>query len=200
MWSAQDLAEARPDTLASRSLPFSGTHGEEEKRRLGVVDPRIALKKHLLLPRLVLQKLLHVLNLPNFNAQDLHSLLGSRKQRITTKNNSFRFQHSCSRGHLLDPIGFNATSIPGSCRGARGCGRVWPMAPPPSCALRPTAQVDTAMRCSPGLILSWMASRVLCCPKANNNGMKGSPCSPPSPCETYWVPISSSHKYVDGLW
>ena len=40
----------------------------------------------------------------------------------------------------------------------------------------------------------------LCCPKANNSGMRGSPCSPPSPCEMYWVmPISSSHKFVDGL-
>ena len=126
MWSAQDPAEARPDILVMSSgkifsvfwsdctlpevCPGGATHGQEEKR--GVVDPGDALEEHLLLPRLVRQKLLHVLLLPKGNAQDLHPLLGGRKQRITSPNNSFKFQRSRSPGHLLDPTGFDATSIP----------------------------------------------------------------------------------------
>ena len=100
------------DCTQPEVCPGGATHGQEEKRRLGVVDPRDTLEEHLLLPRLVRQKLLHVLLLPNGNAQDLHPLLGSRKQRITSPNNSFWFQHSRSPGHLLDPTGFDATSIP----------------------------------------------------------------------------------------
>ena len=100
------------DCTQPEVCPGGATHGQEEKRRLGVVDPRDTLEEHLLLLRLVRQKLLHVLLLPNGSAQDLHPLLGSRKQRITSPNNSFWFQHSRSPGHLLDPTGFDATSIP----------------------------------------------------------------------------------------
>ena len=128
MWSAQNLAEARPDILVMSSgkvfcvfwsdctqpevCPGGATHGQEEKRKLGVIDPRDTLEEHLLLPRLARQKLLHVLLLPNGNAQDLHPLLGNRKERITSPNNCFRFQRSRSPGHLLDPTGLDATSIP----------------------------------------------------------------------------------------
>ena len=39
-----------------------------------------------------------------------------------------------------------------------------------------------------------------CCPRENNIGMRGSPCSPPSSCGRCCVsPSPSSHKHVDGL-
>ena len=64
-----------------------------------------------------------------------------------------------------------------------------------------TAQKSSrkARTCSPALNLVWTASRALCCPRANNMGMRKSPCSPPSSCGTFWVtPTSSSHKHVGG--
>ena len=38
-----------------------------------------------------------------------------------------------------------------------------------------------------------------CCPKQKSKGIKGSPCSPPSPWGMVWTsPESSSHKWVEG--
>ena len=217
---AQDLAEARPTFSSCRlakSSVFSGLtarnqkfalvapHMEKRRNALGVVDPGNALEEHLMLPRIVLPKLLHVLLLPNGNAQDLHTLWGSRKQRITSPNDSFRFQRSRSPGHLLDPTGFDATSIPHWCKWMWACvvncsSTVVCTSSKRSGRYAVLMSSRNAITCSPGLMFSWVASRALCCPKANNSGMRGSPCSPPSPCEMYWViPISSSHKYVDGL-
>ena len=106
MWSA----EARPNILVMASGIIFRV--QKFERRLGVADPKNALKEHLLLPGLVFQKLLHVLRLPNGNAQDLHPLLGSTKRKTTASSFSTR-SHWVQR-HLYSTLG--------SCRGARGCG------------------------------------------------------------------------------
>ena len=93
----------------------------------------------------------------------------------------------------------------GSRRGARGCGRVWPsstvLCTSSNRSGRHTVQMSSknAITCSPALILSWMAFKALCCPKANNNGMRGSPCCAhlvlPQMCG--WAPVETSHKGED---
>ena len=47
---------------------------------------------------------------------------------------------------------------------------------------------------SPSRRRSWIASKALCCPRANNMGIKGSPCSPPSPCGMSWETSISSTR------
>ena len=43
------------------------------------------------------------------------------------------------------------------------------------------------------------ASNAPCCPTANNRGINGSPCSPPSPWGIWrTTPVASSHRYSDG--
>ena len=46
----------------------------------------------------------------------------------------------------------------------------------------------------------WTAMSAACCPKENNNGIMGSPCSPPSPCAlSCTIAASSSQMWCDGL-
>ena len=52
---------------------------------------------------------------------------------------------------------------------------------------------------SPSFNLALMATRALCIPRLKSKGINGSPCSPPSPCFTWWTfPMSSSHRNVEG--
>ena len=69
------------------------------------------------------------------------------------------------------------------------------------CAGRVTMWMSSrkASKCSP--LLSWAptASRAECCPTENRSGMRGSPCSPPSPWRIVCaVPVASSQRYSDG--
>ena len=197
MWSAQDLAEARPNILVMAS-------GQPEvclcgaTRSLGVVDPGNALEEHFLLPRLCSRNSC-TYSIFQMGMPRTSPLLGSRKQRITSPNNGFRFQHSSPRSHWVQR---HLCSTLGSNRCARGCERVWPIVPPPSCALRPTAPVDTRCKCHQERHHVFSGPhpwRALCCPKANNNGMRGSPCCAPLvlPQMCGWAPVETSHKGED---
>ena len=183
-------------------------HGQEEKRRLGVIDPRDTLEEHLLLPEIPARTLASQWEMPQTFTPLLGNWMGNWKERITSPNNCFQVSTlsqpwSSPRSHL---VGRHLYSTLGSCHGARGCERVWPIVRLPSCAFIQTLWstcgvnvIRNAITCSP-LMFSWVASRALCCPRANSSGMRGSPCSPLSLCEMYWVmPISSSHKCVDGF-
>ena len=109
MWSAH-LAEARPDqTFSSCCLANSSVSSglTARNQKFVLVAPHMDQKRNADWVSLTQGTLLHVLWLPNGNAQDLHPLLGNKKERITSPNNCFKFQRSRSPGHGLD-----ATSLP----------------------------------------------------------------------------------------
>ena len=76
---------------------------------MGVVEPGNALEEHLLLPRLVHQKLLRVLRLPSGMPRTFTPCWAAEAKDHLAKQ---QLQVSTRPGHLLDPTGFNATSIP----------------------------------------------------------------------------------------
>ena len=60
-----------------------------------------------------------------------------------------------------------------------------------------TLSLKYANKCSPTAMVLCPSANALRTPKPNNNGINGSPCTPPSPClMSWWTPCSSSQTYV----
>ena len=131
MWSAQDLAEARPDILVMSS----------GNQKFALVAPHMERRR---------------------NADWVSLTQGMRWKstcyclvlcaRNSCTNSCFHPRPSPLVGQLeanehLDKqqlrshwVRRHLYSTLGSCRGARGCGRVWPFVRPPSCAMLQMAQ------------------------------------------------------------
>ena len=110
----------------------------------------------------------------------------------------------CCCRQLVTPVRDETASIPDVCLPVvhEYSGMSPQLFPQLNCALRGCdhEQIveETKSRSLPSN-LSEIAVKTACCPRLNNMGMRGSLCSPPSPCRMWWTPPrSSSHKKVDG--
>ena len=172
--SAQFAQCAAGRTRTAKSWLWWRHTEEEEASCLGIVHPRDALEENLLLCVFYSRKCWTKVSWP----------MGTPSTKpCWTGGNMGSPRHSTAPGFTARTARFRASMPLGS------------VPPLLHTCIFPMMQVDSCMghssttTCAPSTLAGCTQPR-LCCPSANNVGMRGSPCSPPT---------SSSHKDVDGL-
>ena len=141
----------------------------------------------------------HKIFMPKWKTQDFHTLRTRRRAMVTDPN---------ARAHCLRSNWFHTNTIPharyatintDSCFFPRSSALIscitFARSGPHTTYISSRKPNTSSSSCNCALI--W--TNASCQPKANNDGINGSPCSPPSLCKIFrFTPSASSHIYSLG--